>query len=136
MLVRHYVEVVDLVVASDQDGEVRAKHAGYFRPKPGKKGKFVFTASPGPSVFAEFRTRDLLDYLQLLLVCSSTMEMGAVTTSTTLDDTAGVLDNPAQGRADFQRGWSVMGLNRWQQAHDQGHDRALSREILSISLFP
>jgi hypothetical protein len=34
-------------------------------------------------MFTEFTTRDLLDCLQLLHICSSTMKMGAVTT---LDD--------------------------------------------------
>jgi hypothetical protein len=29
-----------------------------------------------------------------------------------------------------------MGLNSWQQVHDQGHDHAFPGEILSISLFP
>jgi arginine decarboxylase-like protein len=46
----------------------------------GEKGKFMFTASPGLSVFARFTSRELLDYLQLLHGCSSTMRTGTATT--------------------------------------------------------
>jgi hypothetical protein len=67
-------------------GRVACQARGALGAHLGEKGKFMFTASLGLSVFARFTSRELLDCLQLLHGCSSTMRTGAATTLTARGD--------------------------------------------------
>jgi hypothetical protein len=67
-------------------GRVACQARGALGAHLGEKGKFMFTASPGLSVFARFTAQELLDCLQLLHGCSSMMRAGATTTSTARGD--------------------------------------------------